>query len=169
MAAPATIAASLGVALDERLTWVELVFYAGRIERWIRFGHAVEERIVDRRRRWVGFAPGAVFAFVRWQAGDRGTVASRLAIVRAVDAGAAHTTTPGVRPGGENLLRLTGWPRVQRALTAIDQVEQLGLDPADAAPDHWRQLHNRLSARREPEPYTTLRHRAFRLRAEVGA
>lgn len=169
MAASATAPTPVEAPLDEHLTWVELVFYAGRVERWIRFGQAVDERIVDRRRRWVGFAPGAVFAFVRWQAGDRGTVASRLTILRAVVPGAAHTTTPGVRPGGEVLLRLRGWPRVQRALAAIDQVERLGVDPADAAPDHWRQLHNRLSARREPEPYTPLRHRAWRLRAELGA
>lgn len=169
MAASATSPASAEPTLDERLTWVELVFYAGRIERWIRFGHAADERIVDRRRRWLGFVPGAVFAFVRWQAGDRGTVASRMTILRAVAAGAAHTTAPGVRPGGEVLLRLSGWPRVQRALAAVDQVEQLGLDPADAAADHWRQLHNRLSARREPEPYTPLRHLAWRLRAELGA
>jgi C4-dicarboxylate transporter DctM subunit len=31
-------------------------------------------------------------------------------------------------------------------LQAIDAVEQLGVDPADACPDHWRQLHNRLLA-----------------------
>ena len=62
---------------------------------------------------------------------------------------------------------MAGWPSVQRVLAAIDQVEALGVEAADAAPDHWRQVHNRLSARREPEPYTSLRHRAWRLRAEL--
>jgi hypothetical protein len=156
------------LALDPALTWVELVHYAERIERWIRFGRPVQERIVDRRRRWQGFAPGAHFAYVRWQASDRGTVVSRLVIVQAVDAEQSHTTTPGVWPGGDLLLRLVGWPKVQRAFAAIDAVERQGVDPAEAAPDHWRQLHNRISARREPEPYSQLRHRAWRQRAELA-
>lgn len=155
-------------ALDPGLTWVELVHYAERIERWVRFGRPAEDRIVDRRRRWQGFAPGAVFAYVRWQASDRGTVVSRLVIVQAVARQQPHTTTPGVRPGGDLLLRLVGWPKVQRAFAAIDAVERMGVDPADAAPDHWRQLHNRISARREPEPYSALRHRAWRQRAELA-
>jgi hypothetical protein len=41
------------------------------------------ERIIDRRRRLVEFRPGAVFALVRWRAGDYGTVESRIAILRA--------------------------------------------------------------------------------------
>ena len=31
----------------EQLTWVELVFDPGRTERWIRFGHGVDQRIVS--------------------------------------------------------------------------------------------------------------------------
>jgi hypothetical protein len=58
---------------------------------------------------------------------------------------------------------------VQKALTAIDAVEQLGVAPTDAAPDHWRQVHNRLKARAAAEPYTLARHRAWRLRDAVGA
>ena len=46
------------------LTEVELYWLEGRIERWIRFGRDVEERIIDRRRRVLSFAPGTVFAFV---------------------------------------------------------------------------------------------------------
>jgi hypothetical protein len=49
-------------------------------------------------------------------------------------------------------------------LQAIDQVEALGVDPADAAPDHWRHIHNRLSAGEEPRPYTSARHKAWLLR-----
>lgn len=149
------------------LTWVDLVWYENQIERWIRFGSVREEQILDRRRRRVGFAPDAVFAFVRWRANTRGTVQSRIDIVRAVGCGQAASTVPGIDPGGELLLHIAGWPSVQRVLAAIDQVEALGVEPADAAPDHWRQVHNRLSARRDPEPYTSLRHRAWRLRAEL--
>ncbi|MBL8772199.1 MAG: DUF2840 domain-containing protein [Phenylobacterium sp.] len=159
-----------GVGADRGdLTWVDLVWYEGRIEHWIRFGAPVAEHILDRRRRRLGFAPGSVFAFVRWQAGDRGTVASRIVIVQTVDAGSAYATTPGVHPGGRLLLRIAGWPRVQRVLAAIDAIERLELEAREVAPDHWRQVHNRLSARAEPEPYTPLRHRAWRQRCELGA
>ena len=39
---------------------------------------------------------------------------------------------PGVRPGGEILLRVAGWRKVVRVLQALDMVEALGIDPADA-------------------------------------
>ena len=91
-----------------------LVFYEGRIEHWLRFGTQDRERILDRRRRVIAFAPGEIFAFVRWESNDYGTVLSRLDILRACDAGEVIATVPGVTPGGEILLRLDGWPRVKR-------------------------------------------------------
>src|SRR3546814_2156800 len=68
---------------------------------------------------------------------------------------------PGVTPGGEVLLRVNGGPKVQRVFEAIDTVDALGIDPADAAPDHWRHVHNRLAANENPRPYTLERHRAW--------
>ncbi len=151
------------------LTEVELYWQEGRIERWIRFGHAVEECILDRRRRVLVFAPDAVFAFVRWASNDHGTLVSRIDILRAVRAGEARTTIPSVTPGAEVLLRLSGWPRVQRVLAAIDEVDALGVDPADIDPNHWRHVHNRLTADLKPRPYTRDRHRAWLLRQRIEA
>ena len=45
---------------------------------------------------------------------DFGTVVSRIDIVRAVAPGEAYQTLPFVRPGGEILLRISGWPKVER-------------------------------------------------------
>ena len=81
------------------LTRVELTWFEKRIEHWIRFGHIAEETIIDRRRRVVSFAPGAVFAFVRWAANDFGTIVSRIDIARAVTQGEPYSTLPFVRPG----------------------------------------------------------------------
>jgi len=145
-------------------TEVELIFLPGRVERWIRFGRPSAERIVDRRRRVLSFPVGAVFALMRWEGGPFGTVASRLDIVRAVAPGAPMTLTPFVAPGGELLLRLHGWPRVQRALGAIDSVEALGVSPETAAPAYWRHVGNRILAGLEPRPYDAARHRAWRFR-----
>ena len=150
------------------VTRVELTWIEKRIEHWIRFGHDIEETILDRRRRVLGFAPNSVFAFVRWAANDYGTVLSRIDILRAVAAGEAYQTVPFVAPGGEILLRLSGWPKVERVLQAIDAVEALGIDPAAAAPEHWRHVHNRLSAGEPPRPYTRERHRAWLARWSTG-
>jgi hypothetical protein len=143
------------------LTDVELTWVKKRIENWIRFGRIAQERILDRQRRIVSFAPGNIFAFVRWASNDYGTVVSCIDILRAVGPGEPHSTVPYVRPGGESLLRLSGWPKVEKVLQAIDVVEALEINPADAAPEHWRHIHNRLSVGEKPRPYTRTRHQAW--------
>lgn len=148
-------------------TEVELTWLEGRIEHWIRFGHDCGETILDRRRRILRFAPDSVFAFVRWASNDFGTVVSRIDIARTIDRGEPYQTVPFVRPGGEILLRINGWPKVERVLQAIDAVEALGIDPADAAPDHWRHLHNRLVAGVDPRSYSLEQHRAWLLRRQL--
>lgn len=150
------------------LTQVELLWLKGRIENWIRFGRVVTERRLDHSRRVVSFAPDSVFAFVRWASNDYGTVVSRINILRAVNAGERHSTVPYVRPGGEILLRLNGWPKVEKVLQFADQVEALGIDPVDAAPEYWRHIHNRLSVNERPRPYTRARHEAWLRRKRVS-
>jgi len=150
------------------LTRVELTWIEKQIENWIRFGHAVEDTILDRRRRVVGFAPNSLFAFVRWASNDYGTVSSRIDVVRAIAPGEAYTTLPFVRPGGDILLHIDGWPKVEQVLHAIDAVEALDINAADAAPDHWRHVHNRLTAGHPPRPYTRERHDAWLQRRRIS-
>jgi hypothetical protein len=157
------------VHAPDTLTHVELIWLEKRIEHWIRFGRDVAEQILDRRRRILSFAPNSVFAYVRWAANDFGTVVSRIDILRAVGPGEAFSTVAYVRPGGEILLRLSGWPKVERVLQAIDAVEQLGIDPADACPEHWRHVQNRLASGDAPRPYTRERHSAWLLRRRIEA
>ncbi|MGD9656992.1 MAG: DUF2840 domain-containing protein [Methylocystis sp.] len=152
-----------------RLTEVELYFLKGKIERWIRFGAPVSERTLDRRRRIASFAPGSIFAFVRWASNGYGTLVSRIDILRACDSGEAYSTVPGVKPGAEILLRTHGWDKVQRVLRAIDAAEALGLSPQDICPDHWRHIHNRLAAGLPARPYSQARHQAWLLRKKVTA
>jgi hypothetical protein len=150
------------------LTHLELTWLEKRIENWIRFGHFIEQRALDRHTRVVSFAPGSIFAFVRWASNDFGTVDSRIDILRAVRPGERHSTIPFVRPGGEILLRLSSWPKVEKALQAIDAVAALGIDPADAAPEHWQHVHNRLTVNDEPRRYTQSRHQAWLYRRKVA-
>ena len=150
------------------LTHVELLWLEKRIENWIRFGHHANEQILDKRRRVLSFAPGSIFALIRWVSNDFGTAISRIDILRAVDFGQRCSTVPYVRPGGDILLRLSGWSKVERVLQIIDAVEALGIDPADAAPDYWHHVHNRLSVNETPRAYTRSRHRAWLHRRRIG-
>lgn len=147
-----------------QLTWIE-----GRVERWLRFGRIVQETVTSRSERRVGIDPDGVFAFVRWAANDYGTVESRIDILRAPHPGERISTVPFVTPGGVSLLRLSGWPKVEAVLIAIDQVEALGIDPEEVCPDHWRHVHSRFSCNLAPRPYTELRHDAWLKRLELAA
>ena len=150
------------------LTEVEVTYVEGKTERWIRFGHPVDDRIVDSTRRVLSFAPGSIFAFVRWQTNDYGTVLSRIDVLRALDPHEAMTSIGYLRPGGEILLRISGWPKVQRVLELTEAIEQSGFDPTEICPEHWAHVHNRLSANQEPRDYTSERHALWRARKAVS-
>jgi len=151
-----------------QLTYVELVFFRQRLGRWIRFGHVADECVVSRRTRFVGFAPGSVFALVRWTSDGRGAGVSLLDILQAVGRAAPCSTVPSVTPGAEILLRLMGWPKVRKALEAIAAIDAMGVDPADAAPDHWCHMGQRLSIGEAARGYTLDRHAAWLARRELA-
>ena len=151
----------------DRMTRVELTWIEKKIEYWIRFGQAANEQIVDRRQRILSFRSNTVFAFVRWASNDFGTIISRIDIVRAVEPGEAYQTLPFVRPGGEILLKIEGWPKVEDVLRHVDAIEAIGFDAVDVSPEHWRQVHNRMAAAQHPRAYTLDQHRAFLLRRKV--
>lgn len=146
------------------LTHVTLTWHEGQREDWLRFGKPLRQHIVDRRTRVESYAPGQVFGLIRWASNDHGTVRSNLDIVRAVGSGERCTTVAQVDPGGELLLAAHGWPKVAQVFRLIDAIEASGIDPCDVAPDHWRQVHNRLAGRERPSSYGPARHRAWLLR-----
>jgi hypothetical protein len=149
-------------------TTVHLIWIEGRVERWIRFGSIAEETILTRTEKRVAFAPKAIFAFVRWSSNNYGTVESRIDILRAVPSGDPFSTVAHVAPGGQILLRLSGWPKVEAALRSIDIVESYGIAPEDVCPDHWQHVHSRLTVGFEPRPYTPARHAAWLKRRAVA-
>lgn len=162
------VPSGIAAPLRHDRTEIELIWIEKRLEDWIRFGRIAGERILTRKTRILSFRPDAVVALVRWSANDYGTVHSRIDILRAVRSGEPYTTVPFVRPGGELLLSIQGWPKVRTVIEAIDQVEAVGLDPCDIAPDHWRHVHNRLSAGELFRAYTAERHQAWLKRKALG-
>ena len=147
---------------DVELTWIER-----RLEQWIRFGRVAADQVVDRRTRISSFRPGAIFAFVRWTSNDFGTIHSSIAIIAAVEPGSPYATYPFVRPGGELLLRVNGWPKVEQVLKAIDAIEASGVDPCDVAPDHWRHIGSQLAAGLPFRAYGPDRHDAWLRRRAI--
>jgi len=143
------------------LTHVQLTWIAGQIELALRFGHPAEERILERGRSICSFGPGQVFGFVRWVADSYGTVISRMDIIRTVTPGEPYQRLPFLRPGGELLLRVDGWQKVERLQRVIDAIERLDIDAADVAPEHWRHLHNGIAAGNAPRGYTREQHAAW--------
>ena len=153
--------------IHDRMTRVELTWIEKKIEYWIRFGQAANEQIVDRRQRILSFRPNTTFAFVRWAANDFGTILSRIDIVRAVEPGEAYQTLPFVRPGGEILLKIEGWPKVEDVLRHVDAIERAGIDACDVAPDHWRHVAQQMQVGEAPRSYTPERHQAWLKRREI--
>ncbi|MCY1330442.1 hypothetical protein D9M68_279470 [compost metagenome] len=152
---------------SDNLTRVELTWIEKKIESWIRFGAPAHEAILSRSRRVLSFGPETIFAFVRWASNDFGTIISRIDIVRAVSPGEAYQTLPFVRPGGEILLKVEGWPKVEQVLRTIDAIEALDIAGPDVSPDHWRHIHNRLAAGHAPRAYTHEQHQAYLLRRKT--
>lgn len=151
------------------LTHVQLTWVERKIEYWIRFGKVAQEQILDRRKRVVSFAPGTIFAFIRWASNDYGTILSRIDVVRAVSKGQPCQTLPFVRPGGDILLKVETWPKVEQVLRIIDAIEALKINPTEVDPDHWRHVHHRIAAGVEPRPYTLTHHRAVLLRRKAAS
>ena len=73
-----------------------------------------------------------------------------------------------MRPGGDILLRVDGWPKVQQVLSAIDAIEADRLDPCETAPDHWRHIGSHIAAGLPFRPYGPERHRAWLQRKAIA-
>ena len=147
-------------------TLVELTWREKRIEHRIRFGHIVDEQRLDRHRRIVSFVPGSIRLRPLGGHQRHDHLADRHPAHR--DDWRAASDALFVRPGGDILVRISGWPKVQRVLAAIDAIEALDIDPADVAPEHWRHLNHRISVNEPFRIYSPEQHRAWLLRREVS-
>ncbi len=149
------------------LTQVEVLWLEKRIENRVRFGRVAEEQRIDQSRRILSFAPGSIFAFVRWTSNDFGTLISRVDVLRAVAPGQRCSTVPYVKPGAESLLRLVGWQKVEQVLQAIDAIEALSINPADVALIIGSTFTTGSPVNENPRAYTKARHQAWLHRQRI--
>jgi Protein of unknown function (DUF2840) len=139
--------------------------WKGGIEHWVRFGHdAARRSLIAAAVPWA--SRHATSLVVGWASNDFDTVISRIDIVRAVDHGETYQIRwcSSCAPAATSCCVSGGWPKVEQVLQAIDAVEALSINPADAGPDHWRNLHNRLLAGEPSRRYSREQHRGWLLR-----
>ncbi|PYD49784.1 hypothetical protein CFR79_12950 [Komagataeibacter saccharivorans] len=148
-------------ASREVMTHLEPTWLEKRIEQWLRFGHALETQPIDRYRRRLCFAPGTVFALLRWTQADCGAAACCIDIVRAPHAGEPRERLPFVPTGADRLLHRSGWAEVRTVLAVIDALERRRINPVHVCPSYWQQLANGLQERGIVPSYTTARHEAW--------
>jgi hypothetical protein len=148
-------------APSSALTRVTLALISGRANIWLRFGHPLYERYIDAVRRQVDFPSGVLLGRVHWEGNDYGTTHWSLQVLRTVGAGECACRIPGIEPGAEVLLRVSGADKVRQVLALIDAIEAQRLDAADVSPAYWRTVHNRLAAHQEPPFYDGRTHAAF--------
>ena len=147
---------------------VDLTWIAGRMEHRIVFGRSLGERVIEPHRRTVTFAPASIFAVMRWAASDLGLTVARLEILRGTATPSGGTHVPFVRPAVDLLMRVSGWPDVQRVIKLIEAIQAGGIDPTDVAPEYWLHVANRLAAGEQPRDYTRGRHMAWQLRRRIA-
>ena len=144
----------------EGLTAVELIFYPDHLNHRLRFGAALRRIRLDRRRALAVFAPGAVFAYVRWSANAYGTAHWSIVILKAAAPGDPIALINGVRPGAHVLVAGFGVTDTRRLLGLIDQLQADGFEPGLVSEAWWRHVHNRLQVRRPPRDYDASQHAA---------
>ena len=171
--------ASLATAADDRrsgtvtaLTEVELIHLEGKIERWIRFGRQARgahprpspprSRVRARKRCSRSFAG-------RPTTMAPSSAASTWLALRRCRASRSPPVPFVTTRRGDPSAHFRAGPGSQQVLAAIDQVEALDVRAEDACPDHWRHVHNRITAGEAPRAYTRERHAAWLLRRRITA
>ena len=125
------------------------------------FGAPDEWQALDRRRAIAGFAPGKLFAYVRWESGQFGTTSWTLTIGRTRQDGARLLPVPGIQPGINCLGLLYVKTFAKCGLKLIDEVEYWGFQPEDISPHWWRMACHRMRLNLPVRSYTLHQHDAF--------
>jgi hypothetical protein len=130
------------IAPSDSLTHVELTWIEKRIENWIRFGQEVRDRCSTAAAVSSPIVPAASSP----SSAGRPTTSARSFAHRHRARGRTGRTLSDSAlraPGGDILLKIEGWPKVEQVLRHIDAVEAIGIDRMTSP--------RSLAARRQPD------------------
>jgi hypothetical protein len=150
----------------ERLTWVEVRTDRLKLDLRIRrassvpFGLPLDQRVIGRRHRLLGFGSGAVFADLRRIEAAASAALGRLDILQVAPA-RDRVAAPGVTPGAARLHRAPVWSLTCNVFATFDALEAAGYPLRDIEPDYWRRLAAGLAEGRSARPYDATRHAAW--------
>jgi len=151
----------------QSLTRIRLTFIRHQTNVWLRFGHAVKERIIDTHRRDVYFTPHAILGCITWRGAAHGTSVWRVDVLRAVAIHERASQLSNVSPGAEILLRVSGASKVPALLALFDRIETAGIKLIAVSPDYWRCVHNRFAANQDIDVLNADAERAFQSRRKL--
>jgi hypothetical protein len=134
-----------------------LAFDRTRYSRRLHFGEPVRRAGAGGSVTHAYFEPGALFAYVVWEAGAYGTKRWELLVCRAGRLGETLQAVDGIEPGAVVLLHARTAHYVRRALAVMDQVKAMGTDFEDVSEGYWRRVHAAFASRTEPPPFGPLR------------
>ena len=153
--------------MPANLTRIETIFLRDRINHYTRFGRPVTKTTTALYRGFEYYKPGQLLGYVQWYGGEYGSRLWRFLILVTMSHRMGQQgliklqEVPGVKPGAQIILDLEGSARVKMMLKAIDQIEHLGLDPADISPAYYGHLHQRIMTNRPYHRYTMEQHKSF--------
>ena len=134
-----------------RYTGICLHFEEARINHRLRFGVPDYQVHLDKTRALAFFAANQTLGYIRWQANDYGTQDWQFCVVKTVSVKQHEdkdiTAFPGIIPGADILLHVSGKTKVKRVLSLLDELEDRGAELTQITKSWWRQLHNRLEVR----------------------
>lgn len=155
--------------MTDFLTRVHLHYGRDSFNYYIRFGAPKYRDEFTGREAYEYYPTGAIFGYIRWETNEYGTESWRFFVLRGGDLSTTLYNIPGITPGADMLLDVSGRTRVHRLFTVIDHIEQVKIDLADVADWYWIHTSARINAALDPLPYTPDQHRSWLLERKVRA
>ena len=143
------------------LTCFHIYHQPDQINHYLRFGKPQQIKQFGRYRAEHYFLPGEVACYIRWRAGEFGTIDWQLAVLQTGRQGDKLQKIPGVEPGVHILLNAVSESQVRRAFEMIDALEGDGFEPATVSPHYYRHCHTGIQTGQEFHPYSDAQHQAW--------
>lgn len=149
--------------MSDKLTRIETIFLKDRVNHYTRFGRPVMKNSGPSYRGYEYYGPGQLVGYVQWYAGDYGSRLWRFIILMTVfgTQKCVLQAVPGIAPGAVIIMDIEGALKVRVAMKVLDQIEGIGIDPADVSPAYYGHLHQRIMINQSCHRYTMEQHQSF--------